>query len=604
MSNPQRITVMAVRVAAIATTAFVAACGGGGGYGGGGGGATYAVGVNVSGLTSPGLVLTDNGTDTLTINGDGSFPFPAGVMSGGAYNVAVKTQPSGETCTVGASASGTVSNATVLVNVTCTSTAPPGTVTIGGTVSGLTASGLVLQDNGGDDLTVASGAATFTFATAVTTGKPYAVTVKTQPTGETCSVASGSGTAGSTNVTNVAVTCAAGAPAHFVYVANKTDVTGGANGTISAFAADGTTGKLTAVSGSPFAVSNQPRALAVDSAGRLYVAGAAAPVGGQQIGVIATTSTGALTLPATYYDPNAHSATSAFSLLLNKDASFLVAVGANSTPANGAGAAATFTDTAGVLAQQVSLMSASVPNGELDIANGPPQQSALDPTGAFLLIPESGHTKLDFLTVNPSDTTDGTLNKFPANQTTSADHFWGATFSPKSTASGGFVYASLQNGSNGAVVGYSYTAASIAAYEADTTGATDPLTIIGGIVDAGCTSEGVAVDPSGKYLAVANNTGTPASGGSCAANNGGSVSWYTIDPTTGALTAGGADVVLQGLTATPGPNKLQWDPSGKFLYVANTEGSVSVLTLSGSPATLTFVQTVATGAGSDDIAIH
>ncbi len=556
-------------------------------------------------MTSPGLVLTDNGTDTLTVNGDGSFPFPAGVMSGGAYNVVVKTQPSGETCTVGASASGTVSNATVLVNVTCTSTAPPGTVTIGGTISGLTAAGLVLQDNGGDDLTVASGAATFTFATAVTTGKPYAVTVKTQPTGETCTPTAASGTAGSANVTSVVITCAAGAPAHFVYVANKTDVTGGANGTISAFAADGTTGKLTAVTGSPFAVSNQPRALAVDSAGRLYVAGAAAPVGGQQIGVIATTGTGALTLPATYYDPNAHSATSALSLLLNKDATFLVAVGANSVAANGQGAAATFTDTAGVLAAGAcAYCCRKWSNGELDISFGPPAQSAIDPTGSFLLIPETGHTHLDFLTVNPSDLTDGTLNKFPANQTTSADHFWGVTFSPKSTAAGGFVYASLQNGSNGAVVGYSYTAASIAAYEADGTGNTNPLTIIGSITDAGCMSEGVAVDPSGKYLAVANNTGTPASGGSCAANNGGSVSWYTIDPTTGALTAGGPDVVLQGLTATPGPNKLQWDPSGKFLYVANTEGSVSVLTLSGSPATLTFVQTVATGAGSDDVAIH
>ena len=33
------------------------------------------------------------------------------------------------------------------------------------------------------------------------------MTVKTNPTGQTCSVANGAGTIGSANVTNVAVTC-------------------------------------------------------------------------------------------------------------------------------------------------------------------------------------------------------------------------------------------------------------------------------------------------------------------------------------------------------------------------------------------------------------
>ena len=66
---------------------------------------------------------------------------------------------------------------------------------------------MVLQDNGGDNLTVTANGP-FTFATNWPAGR-YAVTVKTQPAGQTCTVASGSGTIAAANVTNVAVTCTA-----------------------------------------------------------------------------------------------------------------------------------------------------------------------------------------------------------------------------------------------------------------------------------------------------------------------------------------------------------------------------------------------------------
>ena len=88
---------------------------------------------------------------------------------------------------------------------------PPATYTIGGTVSGLAAgTQMVLQDNGGDNLAVTTNGA-FTFATALGTGVNYAVTVNTQPTGQTCTVSQGTGTTGSANVANVAVTCSANA---------------------------------------------------------------------------------------------------------------------------------------------------------------------------------------------------------------------------------------------------------------------------------------------------------------------------------------------------------------------------------------------------------
>ncbi|MFA4875722.1 MAG: hypothetical protein WC690_10330 [bacterium] len=77
---------------------------------------------------------------------------------------------------------------------------------IGGTISGLSGS-VVLQNNGADDVSVAADGA-FTFATRVANGQGYAVTVKTQPSGQTCTVSQGSGQVSGAAVTDVAVSCA------------------------------------------------------------------------------------------------------------------------------------------------------------------------------------------------------------------------------------------------------------------------------------------------------------------------------------------------------------------------------------------------------------
>ena len=103
--------------------------------------------------------------------------------------------------------------AEVLVRVIYTApiTPPPppvATYSVGGTVSGLTGTGLVLGNNGAGNLVVAANATTFAFAAPVNAGSAYNVTVLTQPAGQTCSVQNGSGTA-SANVGNVAVSCAA-----------------------------------------------------------------------------------------------------------------------------------------------------------------------------------------------------------------------------------------------------------------------------------------------------------------------------------------------------------------------------------------------------------
>jgi serine/threonine protein kinase, bacterial len=99
---------------------------------------------------------------------------------------------------------------------------------------------------------VAANASTFALPASVAFGGGYAVTVQTQPSGLTCSVASGSGTMGAGNVSNVSVTCA---PA--VYTV----------GTLAGSGSSGSTDDTgTAASfGGPFGT-------AVDASGNVYVA--------------------------------------------------------------------------------------------------------------------------------------------------------------------------------------------------------------------------------------------------------------------------------------------------------------------------------------------
>jgi hypothetical protein len=84
----------------------------------------------------------------------------------------------------------------------------PTAYTIGGHVSGLAGSGLVLQQNGGDDLAIGADGE-FTFATPLEDGASYAVTVFAQPgdPAQTCTVENGSGTIDGANVDDIAVSC-------------------------------------------------------------------------------------------------------------------------------------------------------------------------------------------------------------------------------------------------------------------------------------------------------------------------------------------------------------------------------------------------------------
>lgn len=82
----------------------------------------------------------------------------------------------------------------------------PATYTIGGTISGLTASGLVLA-NGTDTLSISANATSFTMPKSLANGSTYDVTVQTQPTDLQCVISGGTGKIATSAVTSVVVTC-------------------------------------------------------------------------------------------------------------------------------------------------------------------------------------------------------------------------------------------------------------------------------------------------------------------------------------------------------------------------------------------------------------
>jgi uncharacterized repeat protein (TIGR03803 family) len=164
----------------------------------------FTLGGTLSGLgANTGLILK-NGADSRSVPANATtFVMPTAVSFDSPYAVSVQRAPSGLTCTI-VRGSGTMPASNVTnVGVTCADQA----YTVGGSVTGLTTSGLVLV-NGTDTLTVPANSSSFTMPTSVATASPYALVVQTQPSSAICTITNGSGTMGTSPVTNIAVTCA------------------------------------------------------------------------------------------------------------------------------------------------------------------------------------------------------------------------------------------------------------------------------------------------------------------------------------------------------------------------------------------------------------
>ena len=165
----------------------------------------FSVGGTVTGLAGgDNITLQLNGTDDRTLTGDGPFRFSP-LADPSAYAVTISAQPPGQTCSVN-SGTGTLAGSDITnVTVTCLDNQ----YTVGGLLTGLVpGDNLVLQNNGGDNLTLAVDGA-FAFGTPVDFGDTYRITVLAQPTApsESCTVKNDSGTMPSKNINNLIVTC-------------------------------------------------------------------------------------------------------------------------------------------------------------------------------------------------------------------------------------------------------------------------------------------------------------------------------------------------------------------------------------------------------------
>jgi Lactonase, 7-bladed beta-propeller len=309
---------------------------------------TYTLGGTVSGLTGSGLVISD-GSENLPIAADGAFQFTRALPSGMSYTLAVTTQPSnpGQICSLTSSGNGLgqVTDANITgITIVCNDSS----YTLGGTVSGLTGTGLVVSVTATNGLSISAAppitasvpvAANGSFTVpnfVMATGFIYSASASSMPTGQTCLVPDGTGTVGRASVT-VTVVCAAprfayaagghdndvlgyavsftdgslsalpGSPyaagdtttavaldptGHFLFAANQGATGGAYSNTISVYSIDQSTGALTPLAGSPFAATMAPIALAVAPSGKfLYVA----DYHDNTVTAFAISSTGALT---------------------------------------------------------------------------------------------------------------------------------------------------------------------------------------------------------------------------------------------------------------------------------------------------------------------
>lgn len=155
---------------------------------------TFAVTPSVDGNTTS----TPNTAQTVAFDSTQSFTVSAST----GYTLSTSV---GGNCPAGSWAGNTYTTGLITAVCAISFSSTVNSYTVGGTVSGLSGT-LVLQDNGGDNLSVTSNGS-FTFSTSVAFGTPYTVSILTQPSGQICTVTSPSGTMSTANVTSVALSC-------------------------------------------------------------------------------------------------------------------------------------------------------------------------------------------------------------------------------------------------------------------------------------------------------------------------------------------------------------------------------------------------------------
>jgi DNA-binding beta-propeller fold protein YncE len=181
-----------------------------------------------------------------------------------------------------------------------------------------------------------------------------------------------------------------------------------------------------------------------------------------------------------------------------------------------------------------------------------PISVTVDPSGKFAFVANQGANTISMFTIN---STTGVLTPTsPATVPSGASPF-GVAVDPSTK----FAYVPNNNSGGALTNGVSqYTINS-------TTGVLTPDTPAA--VAAGNAPTAVVVDRTGKYAFVTNQTDN-------------TISMFTISPTTGILTLNTNTFNTTGTVKTgTEPYRINFDPSGNFLYVTNKQSAVSVYAL-------------------------
>jgi 6-phosphogluconolactonase (cycloisomerase 2 family) len=527
---------------------------------------------DVSGA-SPGQLVTSN---VVTLSGLGSGVIaPVAVNTGTTViknNVAITGNYAealdGDTIALRVTSPGyDVSNAATVSVGSSSATWHVTSAALGGLITGLTSNGLVLQVNGANNISVAAGSTSFSFPVAIANGTAYSVSVLTQPGSpqEFCDVRNGTGTVGAAP-SNITLGC--GTPLGWVFVTrvdggSPDPQTGHPGGSVSGFAIESATGALAPIAGSPFPEGRVANCVAVDPGGKFVFATSnkdtavwaytIAPTTGTltQIGVFSTgTGLGSL--------PRGIAVTGKFAYVADDFTS----------------------DAVGNFIGPVSGFTIDATTGALSPIAGSPFSVGGDATavattlnGNFLYVQsdiQQGTTLTQAIYAFSIDATTGALTPVPGSP-------WAL---PAGTAflglhpTGKFIYLSLSGVGNnlGQVMVYAVN---------PMTGA---LTVLGtSAATASSFPGGIAFDPTGKFAYV---TDVPD-----LVQRGNTVSAYTIDATTGALTP----IVGSPFAAGSWPGSVSVDPTGRFLFEVDTgvntptTGAVSAFSINTTTGALTPV---------------
>jgi 6-phosphogluconolactonase len=403
---------------------------------------------------------------------------------------------------------------------------------VGGTVTGLAGSGLVLQTGDGSEVAIAANGS-FVLPSTMPSGSSYALTTKAQPTtpAQNCVIANASGRVTDANISNIVVTCTD--KGRFAYVSSHSG--------IYCFAVDVMTGAMTTIAPSP-CDSGVLTGVAVDPSGQF--AYSTDSIANQVRAYTIDASTGTLTaIAGSRLNAGSVPCNNEYPINPNN-------CGAASSPlditVDPTGHFVYMADYAG----SISAYAIDPATGSLTTISGSPFPTApaivagqvpgansvtVDPTGRFLYVAISQGNDISGYAIDQGS---GALTPISGSPFAAGD----APMTIRVDPSGKFAFVTNANSNN------------ISAYSIDaTTGALTPIAQ-SPFSTRGLFPVGLAIDPSGNFIYATNSESS-------------SISGFTINSGTGTL----SPIEGSPFPGVSNPASVAVHPSGQYLYVGSDE---------------------------------